>query len=355
MTTDYKVPFPPSCALNKELLSVLTNKGVDDRQSRSRPGNKPEPIDYVPGNPRVSLLPKVVYNYLSSELETPLLDEVYEKLWFFARKDGYRIDTLHTHQVKGRNIIPTEDSRLHLIWSQEKIFVKPIPECLFNHEFWARYLCSSSQSFSAGSFQILSEPTIPVFDHSVTIGFLRSYACLIKYQLDFAIAKELHLIPEGVDWIQWAIFIGHFHRFGDQSVAKRYHFGQLRLSRLNWVVRIFRPKHAPNMWFYETPYSSTTDFISKATIPLAFWFASVSLALSSMQVALAVPEDILWFQSSSANGLREISRIFWIFSIAVVLLWVAIWVLLLGIPLFMLSRQGLWSLKNRELQRAKPL
>ncbi|CAG8899454.1 unnamed protein product [Penicillium egyptiacum] len=181
---------------------------------------------------------------------------------------------------------------------------------------------------------------------------MRSYVSLVKCPLDFAIAKETYLIPTDIDWIQWSIFINHFHVVGDDSVAKRYHYRQLRLSRLNWVVQIFRPKHSRNRWFYENPYWSTREFMERATFPLVFLFASVSIALSSMQVALAVPVDRLWSHISDDHELQEMNRAFWLFSIAVVLLWLLTWVLLLGIPLVALCSQVFWGFRNRKEKQA---
>ncbi|CAP80019.1 Pc12g03920 [Penicillium rubens Wisconsin 54-1255] len=319
-------PFPPSCALNKELLGSPSSAKHDS----SQPQSDAETIQYIPGNPTVSLFPNEVYDHLSKELATPLLDKLYIQLWLVAKKSGYHIDALHAQKVKGRSIIPTEDPRLHLVWNRNKIYIKPVPLCLQNHEFWVRYLQPPKRALS-----------------SIAIGFMRSYAYLIKSPLDFAIAKESYLIPTDIDWIQWSIFINHFHLVKDESVARRYHYGQLRLSRLNWAVRIFRPKYAGARWCYENPYWSTGEFIERATFPLVFLFASVSIALSSMQVALSVPVEGLW-SHEDGQQLQEMNRAFWLFSIAVVLLWLLTWVLLLGIPLVVLCAQVLWGFRNRE-------
>ena len=153
-------------------------------------------------------------------------------------------------------------------------------------------------------------------------------------------------MSKDIYWVQWSKFISHFWRIGDEDVARRYHYGQLRLSRLSWLVRVFRPQHTRNIWFYEPPHWSISAFIAAYTIPLVFIFATVSLVLSSMQVTLSVPAEMLWFKEPS-NDLRGISRAFWIFSIAVVLLWALVWLLLLGIPLLALGGQLSWGYKHR--------
>jgi hypothetical protein len=335
--SDAQAPFPESFALNAEHLA-------------SRPDSFTKRISYVPGDPTVSLNPADVNTYLSVHLETRLLDELYDRLWLVARQSSDSIDALHVQKIKGRNIVPSEDPRLHLVWQHDKIYIKPLPICLLNHEFWTTYLhlpqkkkdddCPSPNSNSATT-------NSNHFNRSVAVGFLRSYAFLIKYQLDFILAKESHLIPNDVDWTKWSRFINSFRILEDHHVAKRYHYGQLRLSRLNWVVRLFRPRNANTVWFYEIPHWSISDYVTRATLPMLFIFASVSLVLSSMQVALSVPADGLWFQHPNGSGLCYMSRAFWGFSIAVLLLSGVVWVLLFGIPLLVLSWQFWWGFRKQ--------
>lgn len=351
MSNYSSAPFPPSCALNREVLEHPLSANDDTLQPQS--GAKA--IQYIPGNPGISLLPNEVYDHLFNELATPLLNKLYAQLWLVARKSGHHIDALHSQKVKGRSIIPTEDPRLHLVWNRNKIYIKPIPLFLLNHEFWVRYLQPLKRGLSSENPSLTPEtpePTASVFDNSIAVGFIRSYVSLIKYPLDLAIAKECYLIPADTDWIQWSIFINHFRGIGDDSVAKRYHYGQMRLSRLNWVVRIFHPQHTRTRWFYENPYWSTGDFMERATFPLVFLFASLSVILSSMQVALSVPADRLWSQIPNDDELQEMNRAFWLFSIAVVLLWLLTWALLLGMPLVALCLQVFWGFRNREKKQA---
>ena len=59
------------------------------------------------------------------------------------------------------------------------------------------------------------------FDRSIAVGFLLSYAFLVKHQLDFVLAKESNLIPEDVEWASWSKFINNFRKFEDHHVANR--------------------------------------------------------------------------------------------------------------------------------------
>lgn len=213
-------------------------------------------IDHIPGEPAVSLRPSDVRDYLTKQLEVLVLDELYDKLWLFARKSGQSIDPLYAQKVKGRDIVPTEDARLHLVWGSGKIYIKPVPVFLLNYEFWTTYLQSpTSKERNSESPQSSDQSGSSGFDCSIAVGFLRSYALLVQNRLDFALAKEAHLMPDDVEnWLQWSKFIRHFGRLTDERVSRRYHYGQLRLSRLNWAVRILRPKTATTWWFYEVPY-----------------------------------------------------------------------------------------------------
>ncbi|KAK0707008.1 hypothetical protein B0T26DRAFT_744075 [Lasiosphaeria miniovina] len=293
-----QTPFPPSCAPSTDCLSPYND--VSTQNGSSQPENVAGYITHVPGDPAVSLLSDDVHAHLSRHLENPLLDELYEKLWAVAKKSSRNIDPLHTQKVKGRSIIPTEDPRLHLTWHWDRIYIKPVPVFLLNYEFWTTYLQPSSSSG---------------FNGSIAVGFLRSYALLL----------------------QWSKFISHFRHLPDESVARRYRYGQLRLSRLNWAVRIFRPQHTRTVWFYEIPHWSISSFMSRAIVPLLFVFAGISLALSSMQVALSVPTDDPWFHGLGESGLQNVGRAFW--------------ALLLRIPIAILVSQVSWGLA-RERRRA---
>lgn len=35
-----------------------------------------------------------------------------------------------------------EDPKLHLVWYSDTIYIKPIPQCLLNFEFWRTFLCN---------------------------------------------------------------------------------------------------------------------------------------------------------------------------------------------------------------------
>jgi hypothetical protein len=308
-----------------------------------------EPGSHIPGQPTVPLDQAIVDAFLAQELNTPVLDELYPRLWCVARKSGASIHPLHLQKAKGRDIVPTENPQLHLIWYHDKIYVKPIPECLLNHDFWTAYLSSSmgNEPPRAKGSPKGEKVFNPTFDRSIALGFLRSYAHLIQHRSDFTLAREHQLVPDNVDWIKWSQFIHHFRHIEDAQIANRYHYGQMRLSRLNWAVRLFRPRSASIVWFYEIPYWSTELYVQRAIAPLIFGFASISLVLSSMQVVLAAPADELGFGLLGASGVQAMKRAFWVFSIITLFLSGFVWILLFLIPLSVLAWQLSWGYKNR--------
>lgn len=328
-------PFTPFEALNKECLSPQLDSNGPSTQE-----NAPTTIDHVPGFPSVRLRQQDINHFLTEELATPVLDELHDHLWLVARRSGQNIDALHVQRLRGRRVLLSEDPNLHLVWGRNRIYIKPIPICLLNHHFWAQYLCQRYTD---------SGPLASTFDPSVAAGFLRSYASLIQHQSDFLIAQELHLIPTEVDWEDWTRFAGQFRSLGEGQVAKRYHYGQIRLSRLDWAMRILRPHQALTIWFYDIPYRSITNYLSSSTIPLLFIFASVSVVLSAMQVILTVSPETGFLKQLQFSGLPQMELVFWVFSIGILLASAAIWLLLLGVPIGILSWQLTWGYRNREV------
>ena len=358
-----ETPFSARTALNTDHLTIhhyFSSQQCDPTSASPLPLDNPEnSLTYVPGEPTIDLTPNKVHNFLIRELNTPILDEMYTKLWLVARKSGNSIDPLTRQKIKGREIVLTEDSKLHLVLHQDKIYLKPIPICLLNYDFWTAYLSSSATTISSGRTRSPTgqEYLSSKFDRSVAIGFLRSYAFLIQHRTDFIFACEHHLIPDKVDWIKWSIFIAHFRPIKDNRVANRYHYGQLRLSRLNWAIRIFRPQSASTIWYYEIPHWSTGPYIERAIAPLIFVFASLTIVLSSMQVVLSVPTDAISFTQLDNSHLQAIRRSFWIFSIIMLLLSCVVWILLLLVPFCVIWWQLSWGFRNRgnlAVERADP-
>ncbi|KAI0844595.1 hypothetical protein F5Y00DRAFT_273922 [Daldinia vernicosa] len=220
---------------------------------------------------------------LPKELDCPVLDKMYPSLHFFARKSSSHIDPIHEHKVKERRICITEDPALHLVWYYNTIFIKPLSPELLSYDFWEEHLKPSSTCRPAA------------------LGFIRSYAYLVRHRSDFIIAREENLIPasETMTYGDFSRFIDKFRDIPDTVVSPRWRFGQLRLSRLNWAVRLLQPQVPGHRGllqrlFYRERFWQTRYFIQEFAAPLVFVFAAFSLILAAMQVVLAARPDETW-------------------------------------------------------------
>lgn len=302
-------------------LSILSDIDAD-RDCGSQGSRDPRIFEQLSQDILTQLDPNRVFSTLSCQLSMLLLDELYDDLWLIARKETSHIDSLHYQLVKGRSIVLNEESKMHLLWTSDRIHVKPIPLYLLNYHFWKQFLCL--QTGDALKWR------------AVAIGFLRSYAYLVRHRSDLNIAHDNNLIPKDVDWEAWTLFSAYFRRCPNSEVEKRYLYGQMRLSRLNHLVRLRLPHERDSIWFYEPPYWSTGPYLRSITTSLGFLLATISLMLSSMQVSLnAGPRT-----SASVSTFSRFST-FLLVVIGVV------WLLLFVVPFAFLMWQLGSSLRQR--------
>jgi hypothetical protein len=201
---------------------------------------------------------------------------------------------LHRQTMMGREIGATEQADLHLVWSESRIFIKPLPTYLLDRNFWDDYLCARQDLYESA------------------YGFLLSYAWLVCHESDFYVATNTdehpNLLPSGLTWIQWTIFLEDFLTKANLNnpyldpINKRYHYGELREGRLNIIYRL-----APNLRFqhfirgYYNEYNQYQVFFRRNFAWLIAIFAYVTIVLTAMQVGLATPrlsQDIRFQRAS---------------------------------------------------------
>ncbi|KAF2478345.1 uncharacterized protein BDR25DRAFT_321366 [Lindgomyces ingoldianus] len=199
------------------------------------------------------------------------------RLWMMTTLSSGNINPLHRQRVKGREIILTEEPRLHLVWIHHRIFIKPLPRYLLSHRFWETFLAESSDRLGESKSNIRNAAT----------GFLRTYRYLIQHESDFNIAQQdnLRLVPKDVDWASFCRFISDVNHIEDAVVSGRYCYGELRLTRLNFYAPLFLRK-----FHFEQVHGQYGDYFGRLYGPILFVFALVSTILNSMQVALAVEQ-----------------------------------------------------------------
>jgi hypothetical protein len=242
----------------------------------------------VPGHPLVDVGDSQgVRDMLQADLLHDRLNQLFSIFWLVSTPNSSHIASLHHQIVRGKEIVITENPGLHLLWFDKTIYIKPLPPYLTNHAFWNHFLSGSNEH---------SEEL-----RRSALGYLRTYYYLIQHQSDFDIAVEKKLIRGQNDFTKVLYFLQSSRSIQDQDVTPRYRYGELRLRRLNFWGKIYR---------FQFSYHDTNlhygSYFALLVAPIAFIFATVSVALSAMQVALTVqqlggPSFLTWGRFDSVS------------------------------------------------------
>lgn len=190
------------------------------------------------------------------------LNDIHQHLWLAGSLGN--VNTLHYQHVLLRNIVPSELPRLHLVWFDRTIYIKPLPD---------RHLNFSGYPDKGTDLD------------GLVVGFLRSYCRLIRYPVDLAIAKKSNLISKDVTWEQWA---AHRRKIlfetENSHFNKRYEYGELRLNRLDIIYRL-----TGRGLTYFTVHRNYVSYFSQYISLFATVFAFVAIILTAMQVLVTIP------------------------------------------------------------------
>ncbi|KAI9770155.1 MAG: hypothetical protein M1840_003605 [Geoglossum simile] len=250
-------PAEPTLARRAKLTALPASDSIKITQSA-----------HLPGQPLISLTSSVdISKHVEKELLTKKLNNFAPHLWLVATQNSSHISSLHKQIVRGRHIVVAEDPELHLVWAYDRVYVKPIPKWMLSHAFWVAYICGHEELEKAAK------------------GYLRSWYYLVRHKSDFTIAKENKLVPKGERYGAFMRFLEAFGRIQDDEVAQRYHFGDLRLTRLN-----FYGKFLLGEWTFFKLYGQYGPYFARFYGPLLFVFGVFSVVLSAMQVGLAVQQ-----------------------------------------------------------------
>ncbi|KAF2684666.1 hypothetical protein K458DRAFT_442509 [Lentithecium fluviatile CBS 122367] len=249
----------------------------------------------------------------------------FPRLWLLSTQSSSHIHPLHYSQIRSRRVFLTEDPRLHLLWMHDRVFIKPLPTYLLSYNFWAVFLVPPTSPLGSRRDDV----------HKAVLGFVRTYVHLIQYESDFRIAVELHLLPEGIQWEQFARFQNFLSSIQDRDVSQRYLYGEIRLTRLNFWTKVFLQK-----WEYEPMHKQYSDWFSRFYEPLLFTFAILFLALNAMQVAIAVDQ----ISSSGWTSFWSVCR--W-FSVLTILLAASLVLAFLSILSSMILREFIFAWKDK--------
>ncbi|TVY88426.1 hypothetical protein LAWI1_G004846 [Lachnellula willkommii] len=210
--------------------------------------------------------------FLKLDMDVSRLNDIHRYLWLTGRPTNAR--PLHRQKMIERQILITEQADLHMVWHESRIFLKPLPDYIFDYEVWKTTICNDAAL------------------HASSCGFLLSYVWLLRHPSDLKIALELGLISPEISWEDWILFIDTFLANIDyealDTVNKRYHYGELRLSRLNTIYRllhIFEPSRF--MLGYLHRYNRYTFFFERNFRWVVMVFLYMTIILTAMQVGLA--------------------------------------------------------------------
>jgi hypothetical protein len=175
---------------------------------------------------------------------------------------------MHRHKVMNRQIVPTEQADLHLLYYSGILLLKPLPAYLLSPRIWEDYLCPDEEL------------------HKSACGMLISYTWLIRSPMDYriAVSKDLQLLPQGLSWLEWRRIVDETLKYVDadtlHQVNQRFQFGELRLSRINTIYRL-RFIHTHFVRGYLYGYNRYVPFFKRNIAWILAFSVLLSLVLSA--------------------------------------------------------------------------
>lgn len=279
-----KVPFEQ----RHELFSFTTNSPASPSPpSGSNPSGNPS------GNARVgSLVLPVVHQdkdnslrlvakddlrtYFEADLDVEGLNKIHKHLWLAGLPQCVR--PLHHQLVIDRKIMLTERADLQLLWRDDRLYLKPLPDYLLSYGVWEGTLLKDRDLRENAK------------------GFLLSYLWLIRQKSDFIIAQRENLVSNALTWEHWTVFsIAIFPDIVSNSledISPRYLYGELRLGRVNLIYRLCRKTRNSKAFirghFYG--YRTYSSFIGQNFAWVLTVIIYITIVLTAMQVGLATSE-----------------------------------------------------------------
>jgi hypothetical protein len=278
-----KVPFEKSKELCKDLQ--YTHEIEKSPTLRSRCPNQT-----LPDAPRIRVdRSSEMLTYCLDDLDTPHLNALGEKLWRAGPTPD--VVSLTQHAVLDRKIQITEDPSVHLLWVEGILFVKPLPAYLTSYAFWAYLTDATTRDIGSGERERLI---------ATSLGFLKTYAHLIRRRSDFNLARRHELL--GVTSFEdFITFIACFDELPTSAVSSRWRYGLIQLDALNFHSILLTRRWHLNR--FESRYST---YFSRFFPVVLFIFALFSVMLSAMQVIIAARQ--IW--DTDNKGLKRVLELF---------------------------------------------
>jgi hypothetical protein len=260
---------------------------------RSRNGDQT-----LPDAPQIALESGDIVSYCLEDLDTPNMNKLGERLWRAAPNPD--VKSLSRQLTFDRRIVITEDPSLHLVWTDNIIYIKPLPAYLTSYAFWQYLLDPSNDSIDSDQRQRLI---------ATSIGYLQSYAYLIRHRSDFNLARRHELLASfpSITFETFIKFITPFSTLPSKLSSPRWHYGEISLEGLNAHSLIFLHR-----WHLNRFESSYRAYFQRFFPAVLFIYALFSVMLSAMQVIIAGRQLL---EETDNKGLKKSVGIFEWFSI----------------------------------------
>lgn len=272
---------------------------------------------------RINFATDSMAEFLKEDLDLSRLNRIQDDLWIAAKST--RAQSLHSYKTMGLDIKYTQQMDLHLLKTRSYLLLKPLPGWIFSYEFWLDLICQDKDL------------------HESACGFLMSYVWLLNTPIDLKLAHDLALLPERITWGWWRDLVQQFLNRVDintrHQVNERYHFGDLRLDRINLIYRTrFITTHL--MRGYSDHADDSVTFFQRSDIWIVIGFVVI---LSAMQVGTNLQglEDNRAFQRAS--------YVFVVFSLVSIAALLAMG----GFVYLMLSLYNLWAAFRKSMIEQK--
>lgn len=255
------------------------------RASAASPDNKQLtsllPASYYTKSDNLAAASRDLVLCIEKELDVRRLTEVFNWLWVAGRPSPPR--PLHYQLLLGREILVTEQMDMHLVWTTDRIFLKPIPRFLLEPDFWDQYLCCGQICRCAAAATEIRRCPLRTA-RKCALGFLFSYVALIRHESDLLMAKEKYLVPKDVEWPGWVTFVEQLDtEYIYPKIDPRFIYGELRLSRLN---KIYFLSQRPFLRGYMSQWHQYGSFFHDNFAWLASAIVYIAVVLAAMQVGL---------------------------------------------------------------------
>ena len=259
--------------------ATLSPPSGSDQPGSARPGRLVLPAVREDQDHKLRLIDPAkkgdLRDYLRDDLNVDSLNKVHKHLWFAGLPRGAR--ALHHQFLIGRKIVIAERADLHLLWRDDRLYLKPMPDYLLSYDIWKETLVEDRDSENAK-------------------GFLLSYLWLIRQKSDFSIAQSENLVSKDVSWEQWTTFSMAIHPSVVSStfegISPRYLYGELRLGRVNLIYRLCQKTRNSKTFVrgYFYGYYTYSSFVEQNFAWVLILIVYITIVLTAMQVGLATTE-----------------------------------------------------------------